>query len=98
MLKGLGTSGPADAKQYFSNLPRHRKPFRPVQDGERQLIDMAFNKRKADDRKEWLRQFQVGCLLNIYPANFQPWTHFLIVFAKYSLALIWIIPLEKSLL
>jgi DNA topoisomerase-2 len=27
---------------------------------DRALIDMAFNKKKADDRKEWLRQFRVG--------------------------------------
>jgi len=29
---------------------------------DRALIDMAFNKRKADDRKEWLRQFKVRYL------------------------------------
>ena len=30
-----------------------------LEEGDRDLIDMAFNKKKADNRKEWLRQFQV---------------------------------------
>jgi len=30
-----------------------------MQADDRALIDMAFNKKKADDRKEWLRQFKV---------------------------------------
>lgn len=58
--KGLGTSTAADAKKYFSDLPRHRLPFEPMQPDERALIDMAFSKKKADDRKEWLRQFKVS--------------------------------------
>jgi DNA topoisomerase-2 len=40
-------------------LPRHKKPFRPIEEGERELIDMAFNKKKADDRKEWLKNYEV---------------------------------------
>lgn len=31
---------------------------------DRELIDMAFNKKKADDRKEWLRQYRPGTFLN----------------------------------
>lgn len=31
---------------------------------DRLLIDMAFNKKKADDRKEWLRQYRPGTFLN----------------------------------
>lgn len=58
--KGLGTSTSADAKKYFSDLDKHRLAFETMQPEDRQLIDMAFNKKKADDRKEWLRQFKVG--------------------------------------
>ncbi len=61
--KGLGTSGPQDAKKYFSDLDKHMIPFQEVQPGDRELIDLAFNKKKADDRKEWLAQFKVGSLL-----------------------------------
>lgn len=34
-------------------------PFGSTQDGDRDLIDLAFSKKKADDRKEWLRHFRV---------------------------------------
>jgi len=34
-------------------------PFSSTQDGDRQLIDLAFSKKKADERKDWLRQFRV---------------------------------------
>lgn len=60
MLKqGLGTSNDADARDYFSHMAKHMIPFAPTQEGDRELIDLAFSKKKADDRKEWLRQFQV---------------------------------------
>ncbi len=57
--QGLGTSEAKDAKKYFSDLDKHMIPFQDIQEGERELIDLAFNKKKADDRKEWLRQFKV---------------------------------------
>ncbi len=41
-------------------MAKHMIPFAPTQDGDRELIDLAFSKKKADDRKEWLRQFKVG--------------------------------------
>lgn len=58
--KGLGTSTSADAKKYFSDLPKHRLAFDTAQPDDRKLIEMAFSKKKADDRKEWLRQFKVN--------------------------------------
>lgn len=58
--QGLGTSKSEDARKYFSALDKHRLAFNPVESEDRALIDMAFNKKKADDRKEWLRQFKVG--------------------------------------
>lgn len=53
-----------DAVKYFSDLNRHRLSFDAAKDEDRQLIDMAFNKKKADDRKEWLRQFKPGTYLD----------------------------------
>ncbi|KAJ6591860.1 1,3-beta-glucan synthase component-domain-containing protein [Mycena vulgaris] len=35
-------------------------PFAPTQEGDRDLIELAFSKKKADDRKEWLRWFKPG--------------------------------------
>ncbi|KAI8914509.1 DNA topoisomerase [Gorgonomyces haynaldii] len=62
--KGLGTSTTEDAKQYFSNMGRHLKPFEACEDEDRQLIEMAFGKKRADDRKEWLRRFQPGTYMD----------------------------------
>ncbi|KAI9591804.1 DNA topoisomerase [Syncephalis fuscata] len=62
--KGLGTSTSLDAKKYFSNMNIHRKPFKVMDEEERPLIDMAFNKKKADDRKEWLRNFKPGTYMD----------------------------------
>jgi DNA topoisomerase-2 len=59
----LGTSTAADAKKYFSDLDRHRITFDVMQETDRDLIDMAFSKKKADDRKEWLRQCKVSIYL-----------------------------------
>ncbi|SCV70341.1 BQ2448_1735 [Microbotryum intermedium] len=63
-FKGLGTSDARDAKKYFGNMDKHRLPFRPSTQEERELIDMAFNKKKADNRKEWLRGFVPGTYLD----------------------------------
>mmetsp|Transcript_7223 Transcript_7223/g.17962 ORF Transcript_7223/g.17962 Transcript_7223/m.17962 type:complete len:1316 (+) Transcript_7223:84-4031(+) len=53
--KGLGTSTPAEAKEYFLAFIKHHRPFRwhsEKKDGSR--IDMAFEKDRADDRKDWI--------------------------------------------
>ncbi|OAX83490.1 hypothetical protein ACJ72_02142 [Emergomyces africanus] len=62
--KGLGTSTTEDAEIYFHDLDRHLKEFHVMQDHEAQLIDLAFSKKKADERKEWLRQFKPGTFLD----------------------------------
>jgi DNA topoisomerase-2 len=33
---------------------KHVTPFGPTQNGDRELIDLAFSMKKADDRKEWV--------------------------------------------
>jgi DNA topoisomerase II len=37
----------------------HMIPFATMKDQDRQLIDMAFSKKKTDERKDWLRKFKV---------------------------------------
>ncbi|KAK7059215.1 DNA topoisomerase 2 [Paramarasmius palmivorus] len=63
-FKGLGTSDDKDGREYFSNMAKHMIPFAPTQEGDRELIELAFSKKKADDRKEWLRQFKPGTFLD----------------------------------
>lgn len=58
--KGLGTSTAQEAKEYFSDLDTHLKRFHALEGDDSQFIDLAFSKKKADDRKEWLRQYEPG--------------------------------------
>ncbi|KAI4094435.1 MAG: hypothetical protein LQ344_002184 [Seirophora lacunosa] len=62
--KGLGTSTTEDAQVYFRDLDRHLKEFHVMQDNESKLIELAFSKKMADERKEWLRQFKPGTFLD----------------------------------
>lgn len=49
--KGLGTSTPAEAREWFEDL----KEIKYEWDGKtNDSIELAFNKKRADDRKEWL--------------------------------------------
>ncbi|KAF9155958.1 DNA topoisomerase 2 [Linnemannia schmuckeri] len=63
-FKGLGTSTKEDAKDYFSQMDKHKKEFAPITDDARALVDMAFNKKKADERKEWLANYEPGTFLD----------------------------------
>lgn len=62
--KGLGTSSTDDAQVYFRDLDRHLKEFHTMKDNEPELIELAFSKKKADERKEWLRQYKPGTFLD----------------------------------
>ena len=62
--KGLGTSNQLEAQMYFRDLDKHLKEFHVMKDSEVELIELAFSKKKADDRKEWLRQFKPGTYLD----------------------------------
>ncbi|KAI8823024.1 DNA topoisomerase, partial [Fimicolochytrium jonesii] len=62
--KGLGTSTAADAKKYFGRMNDHMKPFATAKDEDRQLLELAFSKKKADDRKEWLSNLTPGTFMD----------------------------------
>ena len=62
--KGLGTSTTEDAQQYFNDIDKHHKEFDVMKEEEIPLIELAFSKKKADERKEWLRQFKPGTYLD----------------------------------
>ena len=62
--KGLGTSLAKEVREYFSDLDRHLKKFHSLQGNDKDYIDLAFSKKKADDRKEWLRQYEPGTVLD----------------------------------
>ncbi|XP_014248287.1 DNA topoisomerase 2 [Cimex lectularius] len=52
--KGLGTSTSKEAKEYFSNMEKHRITFKYSGPECDQSIIMAFSKKAVEQRKEWL--------------------------------------------
>jgi len=50
--KGLGTSTGKEFKEYFAN--KKMVKFESTGEESRDAIDMVFNKKRANDRKEWL--------------------------------------------
>ena len=51
---GLGTSTSKEAKEYFSDMSRHRIPFRYSGAEDDTSIALAFSKKCIEDRKVWL--------------------------------------------
>jgi len=74
-FKGLGTSTAREFKQYFSDM----KTISFSHGGDECLnsIDLAFNKKRADDRKEWLRNYDKNDIMNIKSGSvsFEDWTN-----------------------
>ncbi|EFJ45103.1 hypothetical protein VOLCADRAFT_94598 [Volvox carteri f. nagariensis] len=62
--KGLGTSTKEEAQEYFSRLNLHRKEFVWTGDEDGDAIELAFSKKRVDDRKEWLSNFVPGTYLD----------------------------------
>ncbi|KAK0627519.1 DNA topoisomerase [Immersiella caudata] len=63
-LKGLGSSTNEDAQVYFTNLDLHLKEFATMTNEDAALFELAFSKKKADARKEWLGNFVPGTYLD----------------------------------
>lgn len=59
--KGLGTSTSKEAKDYFSDMKRHRILFMHESDQDDHAINMAFSKKAIDQRKEWLTTWMEEC-------------------------------------
>lgn len=82
--KGLGTSTRDEAREYFSQVNSVRFIFDTTSD---EAIDMAFNKKRADDRKAWLQTYNKTAL--VPPGNNVTYPEFinkdLIHFSNYNL-------------
>nr|XP_037282646.1 DNA topoisomerase 2-alpha-like [Rhipicephalus microplus] len=53
--KGLGTSTSKEAKEYFTDMLRHRITFRYQGNEDDHAIELAFSKKMIEQRKGWLR-------------------------------------------
>jgi DNA topoisomerase II len=60
--KGLGTSSATEAREYFANMNMVEFEWDEAADSS---IDLAFNKRRADDRKDWLTTYDRARALNL---------------------------------
>jgi DNA topoisomerase-2 len=58
--KGLGTSTPAEAREWFKDLHEVRYEWDEKTD---ESINLAFNKKQADDRKKWLSHYDPKLML-----------------------------------
>jgi len=59
--KGLGTSTDEEAKDYFKNMKKITYKHTDKSD---EFINLAFNKKRADDRKEWLSKYDKDDVLD----------------------------------
>ena len=50
----MGTSTSKEAKEYFSDMVRHKIKFKYDGTGDDDSILLAFSKKAVDQRKEWL--------------------------------------------
>jgi len=58
--KGLGTSTPAEAREWFTNLHEIQYEWDEKTD---ESMNLAFNKKQADDRKRWLSHYDPSKML-----------------------------------
>ena len=64
-IKGLGTIEPPEAKLFFKDIAKHLIRFNASDfKKEEGLIDLAFNKKRVEDRKQWLLGYKPGIELD----------------------------------
>lgn len=54
---GSGTSTSKEAKEYFSDMVRHRIKFKYGGNEDDIAVEMAFSKKKIEERKDWLTKW-----------------------------------------
>ena len=64
--KGLGTSSPKESKEYFKD-PKHI--IYDYDEMSHEKIDLAFNCKRADDRKSWLSEYDNSNIINTKDLN-----------------------------
>lgn len=62
--KGLGTSNKKEAREYFSKFSDHEVTYIKDSQEDDEAIVLAFDKNKADARKEWLSNYNKDLVLS----------------------------------
>ncbi|KAJ1611468.1 DNA topoisomerase II, partial [Cryptosporidium canis] len=68
--KGLGTSTDLEFKEYFTKIENHSIEFDWKDDQDDEAIDMAFSKKRTEDRKSWIESYKEGTYVD-YSINNQ---------------------------
>lgn len=71
--KGLGTSTKQEAREWFERLAEIHYDWDDATDN---AMSLAFNKKRADDRKEWLSAYDPGRILDIGAGGRVSYTRF----------------------
>jgi DNA topoisomerase-2 len=66
-FKGLGTSTAAEFKEYFAN--KKVVDFQYKGSDSDNIVDMVFNKKRTEDRKNWLEQYNKNAYLDTSNSN-----------------------------
>ena len=61
--KGLGTSTSNEAKEYFKSLDKCMVTYKNCEQTHN-VLNLAFNKKKSDDRKKWIQNYKCICGTN----------------------------------
>lgn len=69
IFQGLGTSSANEAREYFSNLDKHQIEFNETSKEDLEAIELAFDKKKADERKEWMKNHEVNFWVFLKQSN-----------------------------
>jgi len=56
-FKGLGTIEPIEMKEFFKKIDKHLVRFHYDKPETEDLLDMLFNSKRSDDRKDWLKTY-----------------------------------------
>uniref|UniRef100_A0A6C0M1U0 DNA topoisomerase (ATP-hydrolyzing) n=1 Tax=viral metagenome TaxID=1070528 RepID=A0A6C0M1U0_9ZZZZ len=80
--KGLGTSTREEAKEYFKKVNAVKFSYTPETD---EHVELAFNKSRANDRKEWLKTYDRSSMLPLQPSYSDFVNKDLIHFSYYNL-------------
>ncbi|XP_048568959.1 DNA topoisomerase 2-like [Triticum urartu] len=62
--KGLGTSTAQECRDYFEDIAHHKKDFYWADEKDDEAIELAFDKGKTGERKDWLYNYQPGTCLD----------------------------------
>lgn len=72
--KGLGTSTPAEAREWFQKLAEIRYEWDDKTD---EKLSLAFHKKRSDDRKGWLTSYDSTRMIDIGAGGRVPYSQFI---------------------